>query len=370
MSSTAVRLVVGFAVVIVGVVLLGDLALVGVLPVIAVAAVVALQHAAARGSDPDDDLRARVRRHLLDEKPDFAAELVIPVLTDRSSSRRGWAATMLALAAQTGAADTAVVDALPRLVGLAPTYRIGRALVAHGRLEAAVDVLGEASDGRDPVAWADYLGVLAALERFDELHDAVLAGPASPPIEAVLLAARTMEPAALGRLRTALAERAGPGSVAAMVVAATATDREETLGAFIAQHRHTDDPDLTAWVAWAGAVLGSPVALTHLEEVIGRSASGRTAVAAMLAALHVGRPDIALQIGPTALRAARPDVRVALHLAHAQALVTTGHADEAVTQLAFVPQDTALAAAITPPLAPAIRRAETWPALADRLTAG
>ena len=369
MSSTAVRLAVGFGVVVLGVVLLGDLALVGVLPVVAVAAVVAFQHAAGSGSDVTAELRSRVRRHLLERQPDAAADLVVPMLNERSPSRRRWGAGMLALAAQTGAADPAVVDALPRLVDLAPTYRIGRALVAHGRLEAAADVLSNASDGHDPVAWADYVGVLAALGRYDDLHAAVLSGPKSPPMEAVLLAARRMDFEAQERLRAALAARAGTVA-AVLVLAASGRDAEETLTAFIAEHRHTDDADLAAWVAWAGAVLGSPVALAHLEEVIGRSASGRTAVAAMLAALHVGRPDIALQIGPTALRAARPDVRVALHLAHAQALVSTGHADEAVAQLTFVPPETALAAAITLPLSPSIREAESWPAFAERLING
>jgi hypothetical protein len=370
MPSTAVRLALGFAIVVTGVVLLGDLALVGVLPVIAIVAVVAFQHAAQSGSDVNEELRSEVRRHLVDGRPDAAAELVVPLLNERSPGRRRWGAGMLALAAQTGASDPAVIDALPRLVDLAPTYRIGRALVAHGRLEAAAEVLGEAGDGHDPVAWAEYLGVLAALERFDALHAAVQSGSTSPPMEAVLLAARRMEPGAQGRLRAALAERGGGAAAAVLVLAAVGPDAEETLTGFIADNRHTADPDLAAWVAWAGAVLGSPVALAHLEEVIGRSASGRTAVAAMLAALHVGRPDVALQIGPTALRAARPEVRVALHLAHAQALVTAGYAEEAVAQLTFVPMETALSAAITPPLSPSIREAESWPALAERLIVG
>ncbi len=370
MSSTTARLLLGFVIVAVGVILVGDLALVGILPVVAIAAIVAVQHTVGRDPDAAPEVRSQVRRHLLSGAPDAAAELLIPMLNARSAGRRRYAAEMLSLAAQAGAADPALLDALPRLVSLAPTYRIGRALVANGRFDTAASVLDEANDGHDPVAWAEYVGVLAALGRFDDLHETVVSGPNSPPLEAVLLAARRLEPEGVLRLRTALAERTGADAVTVMVLSAASPDAETSLTDFIAASRHTADPDLAAWVAWAGAVLGSPVALAHLEEVIGRSASGRTAVGAMLAALHVGRPDIALQIGPTALRTARLDVRVALHLAHAQALIAVGLADEAIGQLTFVPPETALAAAITPPLAPAIREAESWPALVDHLAAG
>lgn len=370
MSPTAVRLALGFAIVVVGVVLLGDLALVGIVPIVAIAAIVAVQHTVGRDPDAMPEVRGQVRHHLLSGTPRAATELLVPMLNARSASRRRYAAEMLALAAQVGAADPALLDALPRLVSLAPTYRIGRALITHDRLEEAAEVLSEARDGHDPVAWAEYLGVLAALGRYSQLHDAVMAGPKPPPVEAVVLAARRMQPDGIDQLRSALADQTGQDSVPVMILAAGSRDAEPVLTGFVGADRHTDDPDMGAWVAWAGAVLDSPVALEHLEEIIGRSASGRTAVGTMLAALYVERPDIALRIAPTAIRTARPDVRVALHLANAQACVAVGQPDQAILQLTLVPPEVALAAAITAPLAPAVREAETWSAFAERLAAG
>lgn len=368
MSSTTARLLLGLVIAAVGVVLVGDLALIGVLPVVAIAAIVAVQHTIGRDSGAAPEVQSQVRQHLLLGAPDAAADLLIPMLNARSISRRRYAAEMLALAAQAGAADPAVLDALPRLVSLAPTYRIGRALIAHGRLEDAADVLQDARDGHDPVAWAEYVGALAALDRYEALDEAITSAPKTPPVEAVVLAARKMQPAGVERLRGAIAARTGQESVPVMILAAKTPDSEPVLTAFVDVARHTADPDKAAWVAWAGAVLGSPVALEHLEQIIGRAASGHTAVGTMLAALHVERPDIALRIAPTALRTARPDVRVALHLATAQAHVAMGQPHEAILQLTLVPPGTALAAAITPPLAPEVQRAETWSAFAERLT--
>lgn len=367
MPRNAVGWIAAISIGIVGVVLVGDVALLGALPIVAIVAFIAVRSAAGLGGRGPADVRGEVRGHLLSGRPDDAAALLAPLLSARSASTRRDAATMLSLAAQAGASDPAVLDALPRLTELAPTYRIGRALIAHGRFEEAVGVLYDARDGHDPVAWAELVGALAALGRHEELAEVFGRAARTPPIEAIALAARRLDRPGLDVLRSVVAARAGADAVAAVVLDAGTSEAHESLTTFLAANQRTENVERAAWVAWAGAVLGSPVAIGHLERLVGRSVPGPTAVAIVLASLHAGRPDICLQIAATALQMAPPATTVALHLAQAQALVEVERPDEALGQLAMVPPDVALAAAITPPLWPAVREAESWEQFASHL---
>lgn len=371
MSPNAARWVLGGAVAVFGVVLVGDLALIGLLPIVAIAAIVSLQYAANRGADgPAGHVRDQVRRQLLMGTPNSAAELVIPMLNSRSPGTRRFGAEMLAVAAQAGADEPAVLDVLPRLTDLAPTYRIGRALVARGRAAEAVAVLEDAADGHDPVGWAEYVGALAGLGRYDEVRSVIAATPTIPPIEAAIHAVRHLAPADVAVIREALAERLGSDAPAVMVLDVKLGQVSESLPAFVAAHQTTNDGNLAAWVAWAGSVLGSPVALEHLDRIVGQAASARTSVAVMLASVHLDHPAIALRIAPSAIRSARIDARVALQLTNAQALAAVGRIDDAVQALYLVPSEMSLVAAITPPLAPAIQESEGYTALVDHIVSG
>ncbi len=171
-------------------------------------------------------------------------------------------------------------------------------------------------------------------------------------------------------VRDSFAERLGEDMPAVMLLDVKLGEADEALPAFVAAHQTTADAELAAWVAWAGAVLGSAVALEHLDRIVGQAASGRTSVAIMLASVQLDHADVGLRIASSALNRARMDVRSALHLAHAQALAAAGRIEEAVAALYSVPADTALVATITPPLAPDIQQATGYPPLVEHIVTG
>jgi hypothetical protein len=368
-SRTATWVGVG-ALAVLGVVLIGDVVLLGLIPFAILAVVITLVFAGDRPAKGGPaHVRSQVRRQLLmGDDPNVAAAMVAPMLTSRSAGTRSYAAEMLAIAVQAGADEPQYLDALPRLADLAPTYRIGRALAARGHAEQAADVLSSGADGHDPVAWAEYLGTLALLGRFDDVRSLIATTPSAPSIESVIHSVRDLSDAtATTVVRDALAQKYGDDEPAVMVLDVKLGRTAAALPAFIAAHQETTDGDMAAWVAWAGTVLGSPVALEHLDRLVGQAASGRTSVSLMLTSVQVDRPDIALRIAPSAIRSARIDVRTALHLTNAHALVATGNIDEAVDSLYLVPSDIALVAAITTPLAPSIQSADAYPFLVDHI---